>query len=692
MSQPDEEDDQDFSCIHKHYDFGPILGEGNFSSVNLCQHRITRESVAIKVLEKNRIKNHEDLERIGREIRIMRKVRHPHIIQFYEIQESKEHLYFVMEYANGGELYEHIVKNKRLLEPEACHIFHQLLQAIEYTHNLGIAHRDIKPENILLDSNHDIKFIDFGLGQTYSSDELLSTACGSPCYAAPEMVARKKYNGMKVDIWSSGITLYAMLCGYLPFDDEDLTNLYSKILKGEFVIPNHISKEAGDLIKKILVTDPTKRISLEEIKQHSWLKIRLLFRIPRKPFSLATMTEIDEEILMLVSGYGFEYNEVRDAVENNYLSPLTTTYYLLLRKKVLGNFDDIDLEILEKQKKLTVTGSPSEKFAESESTHGRRLKTEGNCEYEVTGECEESDRFDLEKLSDGTAEHSLNYEQNLRTEDISNQINSNTSEAINFKEPESSKYQPKTEKDPRSVKVSYPNVNNSKNSFSNQGSGSNQGIDNDNLRISTSDKNDYLNRGTTAEELKKLITSEKLETPKESSIKNLGKAYYYKCSGKEGTKTVQEKPNSNSNFHVHQNINQQYHNNNFIIQNPNYKFTNPVIIHHQHNLTEGQGSEIIQEYSNSGQVMDNRFADSDGSKILEKGYPGQKSQSQSQTHSNPQAQALSIAQSHAQSLAQVQSINYDRNSQLQVTNDKKRLVKKSITSNRYQNLFPLKKF
>lgn len=112
------------------------------------------------------------------------------------------------------------------------------------------------------------------------------------------MVARKKYNGMKVDIWSSGITLYAMLCGYLPFDDEDLTNLYGKILKGEFTVPGHISKEAGDLIKKILVTDPSKRIDLQEIIDHPFMKIRLLFRIPRKPFSLATMTEIDEQILV----------------------------------------------------------------------------------------------------------------------------------------------------------------------------------------------------------------------------------------------------------------------------------------------------------------------------------------------------------------------------------------------------------
>jgi 5'-AMP-activated protein kinase catalytic alpha subunit len=143
---------------------------------------------------------------------------------------------------------------------------HQLVQAIEYLASIGVSHRDIKPENILLDANRDIKLIDFGLGKLYSPGELIKTACGSPCYAAPEMVARKTYRGDQVDIWSTGITLFAMLCGYLPFDDEDIGALYSKILKGEFEVPPYLSPDAVDLLRKVLVTDPERRINFVDFK------------------------------------------------------------------------------------------------------------------------------------------------------------------------------------------------------------------------------------------------------------------------------------------------------------------------------------------------------------------------------------------------------------------------------------------
>lgn len=139
-----------------------------------------------------------------------------------------------MEYASGGELFDFIVAKGRVKEPEACKFFQQIIDGIEYLHKLNIVHRDLKPENLLLDSNKNIKIVDFGLSNTYIKGETLQTACGSPCYAAPEMIAGQKYHGSNVDIWSCGVIMFALICGYLPFEDPNTTNLYQKILKGEF--------------------------------------------------------------------------------------------------------------------------------------------------------------------------------------------------------------------------------------------------------------------------------------------------------------------------------------------------------------------------------------------------------------------------------------------------------------------------
>lgn len=163
----------------------------------------------------------QDVERVAREIHIMKLVRHPSIVQLYELIETPKYLMLVMEYAEEGELYNRIVRSKRLEEDEVCRLFGQLVDAIDYCQRLKVAHRDIKPENLLLDFQGRLKLTDFGLSNTYPDDEKLKTPCGSRCYAAPEMLSREGYCGAKVDVWSSGVVLFAMLCGCLPFDDED---------------------------------------------------------------------------------------------------------------------------------------------------------------------------------------------------------------------------------------------------------------------------------------------------------------------------------------------------------------------------------------------------------------------------------------------------------------------------------------
>lgn len=178
-----------------------------------------------------------------------------------------------MEYAPGGELFDYIVKKRRLQDSEACRFFHQILAGIEYLHKIKVCHRDLKPENLLLDENMNIKIVDFGLSNTYKTEkETLKTACGSPCYASPEMIAGKRYFGLDTDIWSLGVILYAMTVGYLPFEDADTNKLYKKILSCEYLVPGYVEKPAKDLMKHIMQIDPKKRYNINDIKAHPWYK------------------------------------------------------------------------------------------------------------------------------------------------------------------------------------------------------------------------------------------------------------------------------------------------------------------------------------------------------------------------------------------------------------------------------------
>ncbi len=201
----------------------------------------------------------------------------------------------------------------------------------------------MKPENLLLDHAHNIKIVDFGLSNTYKGDEKLKTACGSPCYAAPEMIAGKKYVGLQVDIWSSGVVLFALLCGYLPFEDPNTSSLYKKILGGDFTIPKHVSGHARDLLKGILNTDPQKRLTIAQIRAHHWLQLA-----PLKPrqgiISGLHQVPVDGVILKQIEKYGFDCNYARKCLEASKHNSITTTYYLLLEKHIReGGLSDADL-------------------------------------------------------------------------------------------------------------------------------------------------------------------------------------------------------------------------------------------------------------------------------------------------------------------------------------------------------------
>ena len=221
-----------------------------------------------KFLEKERTIDKDDQILIKREFDMLTKFNHPNAILLSEIIETVDCFYSVMEYCAGGELFNYIVENEKLSEEETSFYYYQLINGLEYIHSLGIEHRDLKPENLLLTKEHLLKIIDFGLSNYFRENEtdLLSTPCGSPNYASPEMVASKKYDGVKIDIWATGIILFAMLCGYLPFEDKINEILFYKILECKIEFPEYLSNEAKDLINKILVVVQRKELLCVKLK------------------------------------------------------------------------------------------------------------------------------------------------------------------------------------------------------------------------------------------------------------------------------------------------------------------------------------------------------------------------------------------------------------------------------------------
>ena len=315
--------------------------------------------MAIKIINKEKIYDFSDRQRLNLEIQILKNTYHYNLIKIYQVIETPNTVCMIMEYAEGGELFDYIIKNDYLSEDESRNIFHQIIDAIDYMHQLGICHRDLKPENILFDSSHkNIKIIDFGLSNLYYTDlsiindeqnsyeamgvELLETPCGSPGYAPPEMVLGYCYNGLLTDIWSSGIILFAMLCGSFPFDDDSEQILYSKIIKGKYEFPKEItlSEEAKNLIKKILVVNPDYRANIDDIKNDPW------FKKDYKPiyglFLPIQEIPIDDFIIREIEKKGYSKEDIIKNIKNNRHNEITTFYYLLVKKYSRNGIDSVN--------------------------------------------------------------------------------------------------------------------------------------------------------------------------------------------------------------------------------------------------------------------------------------------------------------------------------------------------------------
>ncbi|XP_071730568.1 CBL-interacting serine/threonine-protein kinase 5-like [Rutidosis leptorrhynchoides] len=277
------------------YEKGRLIGKGTFAKVYYGRQISSGESVAIKVINKDQIRDQGMVEQIQREISATRLVRHPNIVELREVLATKSKIYYVMEYVSGGELFAKVSNGGRLKEDVARKYFQQLISAVDFCHSRGVSHRDIKPENLLLNSNDDLKITDFGfsaLPEQKRYDGLLHTQCGTPAYVAPEVLRKKGYDGAKADIWSCGVVLYVLLAGFLPFHDENLMNLYKKIFKAEYEFPPWFSAETRKLISKILMADPERRISIQGIMRVPWYRRGLSrpnsFRLLNKRISISS--------------------------------------------------------------------------------------------------------------------------------------------------------------------------------------------------------------------------------------------------------------------------------------------------------------------------------------------------------------------------------------------------------------------
>ncbi|KAI2741480.1 hypothetical protein DTO013E5_4472 [Penicillium roqueforti] len=275
------------------WQLGRTLGKGATGRVRLAKHAVTGHTAAIKIVSKKsaamvQSESIAAMDRnmgnfptnaatrqmpcgIEREVVIMKLIEHPNVISLYDVWENRGELYLVLEHVEGGELFDYVSNNGPLPEEEAVRLFRQIIAALGYCHRFNICHRDLKPENILLDANHNVKLADFGMAALQPAGHWLNTSCGSPHYAAPEIIYGRKYRGDRADMWSCGIILYALLTGYLPFDGGDLGSTLWLVKKGDYEIPSELSDEAADLIQRILQKRPEDRISMQNIWLHPLL-------------------------------------------------------------------------------------------------------------------------------------------------------------------------------------------------------------------------------------------------------------------------------------------------------------------------------------------------------------------------------------------------------------------------------------
>ena len=315
------------------YEILDLIKEGSSSKVYLGKSKYTKELVAIKAINKSPLRNNlDDLLLITKQMETLKILKHRNIVTLYEIYESKKYIFLITEYLGGKDLIEKLIRKKRFNEEEALRIFFQLLDALMYMHKMNICHRNLRAEHILFDKNNRPKIVGFGYSSFYESNKTIEGAYGSLCYACPEIIDEVPYNPELADVWSLGVILYVLICGYLPFSDEDDNKNKILISTGKIDFPKEISNKLKDLLRHMLEQNSSKRYTFEKVLKHPWIK----------PYSEKILSQginlykikfpVDERILNIINEYGLDKNKVKNDLIMNKYNVGTGVYKQIVRK------------------------------------------------------------------------------------------------------------------------------------------------------------------------------------------------------------------------------------------------------------------------------------------------------------------------------------------------------------------------
>ncbi|XP_043374022.1 serine/threonine-protein kinase MARK2 isoform X19 [Dermochelys coriacea] len=359
------------------------IGKGNFAKVKLARHVLTGKEVAVKIIDKTQL-NSSSLQKLFREVRIMKVLNHPNIVKLFEVIETEKTLYLVMEYASGGEVFDYLVAHGRMKEKEARAKFRQIVSSVQYCHQKFIVHRDLKAENLLLDADMNIKIADFGFSNEFTFGNKLDTFCGSPPYAAPELFQGKKYDGPEVDVWSLGVILYTLVSGSLPFDGQNLKELRERVLRGKYRIPFYMSTDCENLLKKFLILNPSKRGTLEQIMKDRWMNVGHEDD-ELKPYIEPLPDYKDPRRTELMISMGYTREEIKDSLVGQKYDEVMATYLLLGYKNSELDNDNITLKPRPPAELANSSApSPSHKVQRSVSANPKQRRFSDQARRPVT--------------------------------------------------------------------------------------------------------------------------------------------------------------------------------------------------------------------------------------------------------------------------------------------------------------------